>query len=1114
MKIYQIKYGPSYKIDLIPALDGKEFNASKVVGGLNCHLFDQRGETFISFDNGKERSVVNVKGRTKGDEQEINLYIQDQSSCLAFIAFANKQELVLEYRKFSQAYSFSEPIGIGLGDLQEEDLRKRFAWAKGKWEEIIKSLSQRVCIDIRGGKKAILVTQGPSNSELSNSFRVIGNGVSLDVFRNREGKYEVRRAIKAEATLRDRQYPVILLKGKITFEDISFVAEARKEIEKELRTILSSGESYIQLWEEYNRLEEEDVREKVGQLKFIRISHWKRNTSARLIEFYGSTMDQLRDWAKEIKQFGLALEYSQEKPDLDLIMRKPGVEESASADKPQRHLLKLEGFEPNRGCLLLKPINDIKTDLPQEGYLFGSMLGDQVRLKRRRRALELMRTARVAMPSLSLILEEKPVSIREVRSVEAISPTLRQRLPVKLNPKQVQALKIALNTPDIALIQGPPGTGKTQVISALCERLVELAKENDEPIGKMTLLSSYQHDAVVNMATRTQIYGLPAIKIGRKGEGIDPVGAWTQEVLGDIKAELDQLGDGSKTALLKEIWQSKIMVSQNREDHQLIKEELKRIRKMVRPVLSAEKMSTMFKLTAEELDTGCTEQKSRKSPLERAVQSIRVTRTGWEDDGPKQLTKAGIRLARESISLTDGENDLLESLENKSEEEIPTTEEFEALREFQDRILNLIAGKTREDRPLDPWPAADQFYDQMLEEISEQQEGSEEGVKVALEEYLDDLEFDPQGTFETIVSYSALLAATVQGSDSKPVHQLKEDGDPDFNSVIVDEAARANPLDLFVALAKGKRRVILVGDHRQLPQLLEHHLEKRLVEEQTGKQSEQALREVLRKSLFERLFNSLKDQEKIDGCQRTITLNKQYRMHPVIGNFVSQTFYERHQEDPIQSETEAENLQHGLSKFKGKQVAWIAVHNDQGQEIKGKGGNSSISRGIEAKILVRYLAEAIEENPDLSFGVITFYRQQVQEILEECLKINPALTQKNEVGEWKISQNYQGFRGKAGERLRIGSVDAFQGKEFDVVLLSTVRSNTVRISSGRRGSVREKYGFLTLENRLNVAMSRAKRLLIAVGDPDMFSGEKAGEHVYGLKAFYDLTGTEHGKRID
>ena len=101
---------------------------------------------------------------------------------------------------------------------------------------------------------------------------------------------------------------------------------------------------------------------------------------------------------------------------------------------------------------------------------------------------------------------------------------------------------------------------------------------------------------------------------------------------------------------------------------------------------------------------------------------------------------------------------------------------------------------------------------------------------------------------------------------------------------------------------------------------------------------------------------------------------------------------------------------------------------------------------------------------------------------------------------WRSTVNSQG---ETCERLRVGTVDAFQGKEFDIVFLAATRSN--RIQPANEKMKRRKFGHLLLDNRLCVAMSRQKRLLIVVGDAAM-----ATNHVPGLQEFLKLCRTQHG----
>ncbi len=111
-------------------------------------------------------------------------------------------------------------------------------------------------------------------------------------------------------------------------------------------------------------------------------------------------------------------------------------------------------------------------------------------------------------------------------------------------------------------------------------------------------------------------------------------------------------------------------------------------------------------------------------------------------------------------------------------------------------------------------------------------------------------------------------------------------------------------------------------------------------------------------------------------------------------------------------------------------------------------------------------------------------------------------------GEIRIARAYRQTE-TGDERLRVGTVDAFQGKEFDVVFLSIVRATDVVVPDQKVGDERErmlngKYGHLRLANRLNVAMSRQRKLLVAVGDKRMAESAESKEAVPALCEFLKL----------
>lgn len=217
--------------------------------------------------------------------------------------------------------------------------------------------------------------------------------------------------------------------------------------------------------------------------------------------------------------------------------------------------------------------------------------------------------------------------------------------------------------------------------------------------------------------------------------------------------------------------------------------------------------------------------------------------------------------------------------------------------------------------------------------------GTHQGAESVIAGFLDDLYHDPDGVRDMLGHYTVVLASTCQQSASTGMAALKEE-QLVFDSVIVDEAARANPLDLFIPLALGRRRIVLVGDHRQLPHLLEPDVESQL-EESVSMQT----REALKKSLFERLFHSLRERTRLDGIPRVVTLDTQYRMHPVLGDFVSRVFYEHHEDPRIHSGRPAEEFTHGLRDYGDAVAAFIAVPRDQGSERGGQSKCHHLLRG-------------------------------------------------------------------------------------------------------------------------------------------------------------------------
>jgi len=181
------------------------------------------------------------------------------------------------------------------------------------------------------------------------------------------------------------------------------------------------------------------------------------------------------------------------------------------------------------------------------------------------------------------------------------------------------------------------------------------------------------------------------------------------------------------------------------------------------------------------------------------------------------------------------------------------------------------------------------------------------------------------------------------------------------------------------------------------------------------------------------------------------------------------------------------------------------VKNNVGKEEKR---GTSRCRPAEANAIADCLKKWIdsEEGKDLTFGVISFYKAQENLVKEALSKYN--ITKRREDNSWKISDKYNADK----VRLRIGTVDSFQGMEFDVVFLSVVRSQNMdklpHFLKNKDGISlkRSLFGHLMSVNRLCVSMSRQKKVLVVVGDSDFIQTDIAREDdaIPALGNYYDL----------
>lgn len=277
-----------------------------------------------------------------------------------------------------------------------------------------------------------------------------------------------------------------------------------------------------------------------------------------------------------------------------------------------------------------------------------------------------------------------------------------------------------------------------------------------------------------------------------------------------------------------------------------------------------------------------------------------------------------------------------------------------------------------------------------------------------------------------------------------------------YDFVIIDEAARSIASELAIAMQSAKR-VLLVGDHLQLPPLYSDAHKSALARRLGINDKHTELDEVLR-SDFARAFNSGY------GKQVNATLLTQYRMAPPIGNLVSHTFYDGMLNNGDRAIPDI--YANAPSPFRSA-VTWLDTSS------LGENANHQSDRGIsiynrcEAEQVIDLLKQISEsgqflndlsklrDKDDALIGVICMYAEQKR-----------LIRQKFNQGIWS-----DGFK----ELVKIDTVDSYQGKENRIIILSLTRSDK-----------QKSPGFLRTPNRINVAMSRAMDRLLVIGNAEMW----------------------------
>jgi ATP-dependent RNA/DNA helicase IGHMBP2 len=271
---------------------------------------------------------------------------------------------------------------------------------------------------------------------------------------------------------------------------------------------------------------------------------------------------------------------------------------------------------------------------------------------------------------------------------------------------------------------------------------------------------------------------------------------------------------------------------------------------------------------------------------------------------------------------------------------------------------------------------------------------------------------------DDLLAKAQVVTATLVGSNHYTVRSMR------YHTVVIDEAGQGIEPACWIPILKGGK-LVLAGDHLQLPPTIK---------------SDEAAKKGLGNTLLEKLANKYP--------QAVTLLEEQYRMHSRIMQYSSDTFYE--------GKLQAHASVAGHTLFQGDEPMLFIDTAGCGFEEKAEG--TSTSNPEEAQFAIKHLAiladelkQHYAEDAFPSVAVISPYKMHLHE-LHEALLHTPALA-------------------PLEPRISINTVDSFQGQERDIVYISMTRSNSDGV-----------IGFLSDIRRMNVAMTRARKKLVVIGD--------------------------------